>query len=242
MGSAIGNLFSDAGADDAEAKAQADLEQLMVMAQKQEQLFQNQVRDYYQNKDTYKEYEVVGGRIVADSSFISTTTSEKVNNDITEGVKGMIGGLFGIDDTDSKDGDESDKHKFQKATENLVSAAFDAIFGSSSGSEMMQQEFFILPFGFTFYRVDAFIWRFTVNAKAGAYEKAKSVYVSVAACGVLDTTDLTPSELISFVQQIEGTDKDNILKWFEDYADVRLKAEELQNQVQDLLDKKNKDL
>eukprot|EP00486_Rosalina_sp_Unknown_P001161 CAMPEP_0201564610 /NCGR_PEP_ID=MMETSP0190_2-20130828/3059_1 /ASSEMBLY_ACC=CAM_ASM_000263 /TAXON_ID=37353 /ORGANISM="Rosalina sp." /LENGTH=230 /DNA_ID=CAMNT_0047981019 /DNA_START=85 /DNA_END=777 /DNA_ORIENTATION=+ len=230
----MGEAFSGDAAQGEEENVKAELQMLMSMARKQEKLYQQQVIAYYQNPDEFKEYEVVGGRMVSDASFISVKTKSSVDDLLMEGVSNIVGGLFGLASDDEKD---DTKSKFESGTKSLISGAFKAMFGSSSGSEMTQQEFFILPFGYTFYRVDVFMWRFNVDASAGVYDKAESVYVSVASCGVLDTADLKPDELIAFVQQIEGRNKDNILAWFKDYLEIRKGADELVREVQEL-DKK----
>lgn len=102
----------------------------------------------------------------------------------------------------------------------MVDGAFKAILGESSAGEHESQQWFIVPVGYAFYRIDTFMWKWNVQAESGLHKRIQSVSVTMSGCGVLDHTKIKKDELIAFIQQSTGKNAKAIIKWLNEFNTI----------------------
>ena len=106
--SAVANTITDEAEGD-NAEAPTELQTLMSMAKKQEQIFNKKLVTKYED-GIFKEYNP--SRLLTSTSFTSASINGATNNNISDGLESIMAELFGISLTD-KDKDESyDKDEY----------------------------------------------------------------------------------------------------------------------------------
>ena len=211
MGKLLSQFTSDEAAEEKMKDAKEKLAIVSLVASKQRKLFEQELISFYKDKANFGRYEVVGNRLMGMTSVSTVQVSKGGNKDLKHGIQSGINGLFG-------QGDQKDD--FHQCVSGLVGGLFDGLLGDQEASEKYEQKFIIIPRGFAIWRIDIFMWKMNVNAKAGLYELAQSSVVTVAGKGVVDHTILKDDELIALAQQVVGTDPQKLLGWVKNYTDV----------------------
>ena len=208
----VDKVTDSSGADKAADAVKGNLQLLSVVAQKQRKLFEKELISFYKDKGNFGKYKVVGNRLMGMTSVATAQIQKGGNRNLKHGIQSGIDGLFGEG--------AARNDNFHQCVSGLVGGLFDGLLGDQAASETFEQKFIIIPHGFTVWRIDIFMWKMNVNAKAGLYETAQSSVVTVAGKGVVDHTILKDDELIALAQQVVGTDPQKLLGWVKNYTDV----------------------
>lgn len=118
----MGGAASKQNLEKEASDVKAQLKLLNVMAKKQEAIYMEKLVGYYARDEEYAKYQVVGGRLINHTSFISCTTKDTPGG-ITEGITATMNGLFGVIGN-AITGDDDNKENGQNIMTGLTSYKF----------------------------------------------------------------------------------------------------------------------
>lgn len=177
--------------------------------------FRGQVQNVYKNPDEFNKWQLVGGRQDREATLIAVATKTAPATKIEEGVRSIVDGLFeGADDA------------FHQSVTKLVKVAFDVFFGNASAGSSKTSRFFIIPHGYTFYRVDVHMYRYEFISQGFRthYESQTVVYASR---GILDISNLHAGELLAYVYDLHGSNTDVMKTWMDNFQQMYRLAEQI---------------
>ncbi|KAG0505014.1 hypothetical protein M758_N004000 [Ceratodon purpureus] len=179
--------------------------------------FENQVVSTYKNPEEFMKWQIAGGRQDRQDTFIGVGTSTTPSADITAGVDHLVQGIF--EAADGKGDHNEASNQFKGAVSGMVKGAFNVFLSNTEAGSSTQTKFLIIPHGYSIYRVDVCMYKYTFSSK-GFTEHFESQTVVYTSRGLLDAKNLKPGELLSYVSEITGGDKKQMFDWMNNYYDL----------------------
>ena len=130
--------------------------------------------------------EVQGGRSIMRTSEVRVATADGPQVQMKEALNTFF---------QCAQGGDVAKEAAIEGAQKLLGAGIDSLFGVSAGSAMEKDGFVVLFLNYAFVRVDYLVYTYCASGVKWGAESSQSGACYVADLAVLDTADLSPSEI-----------------------------------------------
>jgi hypothetical protein len=189
------------GADAEQKEAKKELDMMLRVLENKRNEFLARVQ--LTRGEGGSKIEVQGGRSIMRTSEVRVATAAGPQEQMKEALNTFF---------ECAQGGDTAKQAAIEGAQKLLGAGIDSLFGVSEGSAMEKTGFVVLFLNYAFVRVDYLVYTFCASGVKWGAEKSNSGACYVADLAVLDTADLSPSEIdYLLAQSLKGGDDNEFL-------------------------------